>query len=65
MVPPVAANPPSANQTVRTSPASPLATSATKNSVMQDFDLMFRTFSPLPRSSEANESLILVRFALF
>jgi len=56
MVPPMAANPPSANQTACTNPASLLATSATKNSVTQDFNLMFHAFFPIP--------LALVKFHL-
>jgi len=48
MAPPMAATPPSANQTARTSSASTPATSATKTFVTQDFNLVFCAFFPTP-----------------
>jgi len=48
MAPPAAANPPSANQTTRTNPTSPQATTAAKFFVTRDFNLVFRAFFPTP-----------------
>jgi len=48
MAPPMAANPPSANQTACTTHSNPPATTANKNFVTRDFDLVFHTFFPTP-----------------
>jgi len=50
MAPPAAANPPSATKTARTTPSNPPATTATKNFVTRDFDLVFRAFFPSPQA---------------